>query len=85
MTNDILVGLAAAPVVAALVEVFKPTFNIPVRFIPMATLVMGVAWNVGARAGEITDIPWASAVFLGILSGLSAGGFYSAVQAARGE
>ena len=85
MENEILIGLASAPVVAALLQVFKPTFGIPSRFVPAVTLVLGIAWNVGIRAGEISDATWASAAMLGVMSGLAAGGFYSATKAATGQ
>ena len=80
MENEILIGLASAPVVAALLQVAKPTFGIPSRFVPAVTLVLGIAWNVGIRAGEISDATWASAAMLGVMAGLSAGGLYDATR-----
>ena len=80
METEILMGLASAPIVAALLQVAKPTLSLPTRFTPAAALILGVAWNLGVRAGELTDISWASAAMLGVMAGLSAGGFYSAVK-----
>ena len=85
MDGDILMGLASAPVVAALLQVFKPMFGIPTRFVPAVTLLLGVAWNIGIRAGELSDVSWASAAMLGVMSGLAAGGAYSATKAATGR
>jgi len=82
MENEILIGLASAPVVAALLQVAKPTLSLPAKFTPAAALVLGVGWNLGVKAGSITEISWASAALLGVLSGLAAAGFYSNARAA---
>lgn len=84
METEILVGgLAAAPVIAALANVIKPALGIPSRFAALTALVLGVGWDLLAKAGDIGglgDLSWGAVVMLGIMAGLSASGAYSATQ-----
>ena len=79
--NDttILLGVAAAPVITAIVQVLKPV--LPARFEPLASLLFGVIWNVGFTVGtyEFGRVT----VFLGIVTGLAASGLYSGLQSVR--
>jgi len=80
MNDDtVLVGLAAAPVITALVQMLKPW--LPERTWPLAALAFGVLWNVGFTVG--TEEFGRATVFLGIATGLAAAGLYSAQRAVR--
>lgn len=76
-----VVGLAGAPVVAALVEAVVKPFVSDKRVYPVSALILGIVWNVGLAL--IMDTAVAPAAVLGVLSGLSASGLYSASKALR--
>ncbi|KKL63681.1 hypothetical protein LCGC14_2172670 [marine sediment metagenome] len=77
MENEALVGLAGAGIVWSLVGVFRRTFAIPDRFIPLLALATGIAWNVGLKGAEVSDATWGVAIIFGVLGGLAATGFES--------
>lgn len=77
MENEALIGLAGAGIVWGLVGVFRRTFNVPDRFIPISALVAGIIWNVGLKGAEVSEATWGIAAILGILSGLAATGIES--------
>ena len=77
MENEALVGLAGAGVVWSLVGVFRRTFVLPDRFIPLLALATGIAWNVLLKGVEVSDATWGVAVIFGVLGGLAATGFES--------
>jgi len=79
----VLGGLAATPIITALLQVAKPL--LPARFLPFVAIVLGVGWQVALTLG--TDEWSRSTVLLGVIVGLAASGLYSAgrvvVEAAR--
>jgi hypothetical protein len=78
-----LVGLAGAPVVLALVQMVKVTWPfVPTRYFPLASLGFAVALNLGVAAIIGSSLP--IAVLVGLVTGLSASGFYSWGGALRG-
>lgn len=72
--TSLLFGLAAVPVIVALVQVFK-AFVSDQRFWPLIAIVIGIAWNVAVAA--ITQQHVAVAGMTGIVVGLAASGLYS--------
>lgn len=70
------IGLAGAPVITGLVEVFVKPFITDDRFYPVAAVLLGLIWNVGIAVSTNTDI--VLSVLVGIATGLAAAGFYSA-------
>ncbi len=72
--TTLLFGLAAVPVIVALVQVFK-AFVADARFWPLIAILVGVAWNVAV--GYITQQDLAVAGLTGIVVGLAASGLYS--------
>lgn len=71
---SLLFGLAAVPVIVALVQLFKP-FVADDRFWPLIAVVCGVAWNV--VVGYITGENLAVSGLTGVVVGLAASGLYS--------
>jgi hypothetical protein len=74
----VLVGLAAAPVITALVAVVgQAAPALPRRAYPALAVVLGVAWNSAAALalGEFTAV----VPLAGVVVGLSASGLYSGV------
>ena len=82
---DLQGQMAGAPIVAALVEVFIRSLPFPRRAAPLLALVLGLAWNLALRSAAATDATWAATAVLGIMSGLSASGLYSAGKNAMGR
>jgi hypothetical protein len=77
MDNVIVTGLAAAPVIVALVAAIGQALpSMPRRLYPLLAIALGVAWN--AAAASVLDEPLAPAALSGIVIGLAASGLYSA-------
>lgn len=76
-----LIGLAGAPVVAALVSVIVKPFTQDQRLYPVGALLLGIVWNLSLAAVLAQPLP--SAAILGVLSGLAASGAYSAGKTLR--
>ena len=74
----ILTGLAAAPIIAALVEVVRRAFSFADRLIPLVTVLTGIVWVAGSAyaAGEFA----VSTIFLGAVVGLAASGLYNVAK-----
>jgi hypothetical protein len=75
MELQALYGLAAVPVITALVEVVKRAVAINERFLPVLALVLAIGWNVGV--GMQLQIDPVLAATIGIVAGLAASGLYS--------
>jgi hypothetical protein len=76
-------GVAAVPVIVALVQLCKTSFKLPSQFAPLAAVVFGIAGGLGLHLSHETAHTFAQAVFGGLLAGLSAGGLYSGVKSLR--
>ena len=79
MDWTLVIGLAGVPIVVALTQLVKP-FVSDTRFYPLISVAWGLVINLLA-AWVLTTFDKAevaTAVILGLLAGLSAGGLYSA-------
>jgi hypothetical protein len=77
MSDVMLTGLSAAPIIVALVAAVGQALPmLPRRAYPLLAVALGVAWNVAAAV--VLDQPLASAALCGIVTGLAASGLYSA-------
>ena len=77
--GTILTGLAAAPIITAVVQAISVAFpSIPRRLFPLVSMLAGVLWNVAVAfdAGELG----VTTVLFGIVVGLSASGLYSVAR-----
>ena len=79
----VLIGLPAAAVVAALVEVVKRTANLDTRWAPLVSLAFGVLLACLARLDDPTVGTWFQTAMMGIMAGLAASGLYSGTRAVR--
>ena len=73
------IGFSFAVIVAivmGLVEVAKK-IGLEVKFAPVAALICGIGLSILAVAGGLLEANLVSAVFMGIIAGLSAVGLYS--------
>jgi hypothetical protein len=85
--DDVLVtGLAAAPIIAALLQVIKP-FVPDSRWWPLIAIAMGVAWSLAVNAAlpdaAVSDVGWIAAGLRGVVTGMAASGIYSATKNLR--
>lgn len=58
-------------VVVALNELFKRTFGVPARFIPLISLLLGIAGGIFYLEGDLKE-----KIFYGAIVGLSAAGLF---------
>lgn len=75
------IGLIIA-VIVALNELFKRSFNVPVKYLPLVSLVLGIVAGVFYLDGDIK-----SKIFYGIIIGLSSAGLFdqSKIITKKGE
>ena len=73
---QVLTGMAAVPVVVALVEATGAALAVPRRWYPLLAIAHGVAWNI--IAASILEAPALPAALGGVIVGLAASGLYSA-------
>ena len=77
MTDVMLTGLPATPIIVALVAATGQALPmLPRRAYPLLAIAIGVAWNIAAAA--TLDQPLATAALCGVVTGLAASGLYSA-------
>lgn len=74
MTDILIFASILAPIILALVELVKRTLVVPVNFIPVIALVIGLV--VGALASTFTDLDLTMRLWSGALSGLAATGLF---------
>lgn len=75
-------GVAAVPVIIALVELVKRSFHLDSRWAALAAVIFGLLGGAAVHLAHETDHTLAQALFGGLLAGLSAAGLYSGVKAA---
>lgn len=70
-------GLAAAPVITALVSAIGGAAPaLPRRAYPLLAIGLGIAWSA-AVAATLGELSWATPLY-GVVAGLAASGLYSA-------
>lgn len=82
MDTTNLFGVAAAPIITALIEAFKPWVS-DKRWWPLVAIALGIVWNVVVGVQTLGDLR--IAVIYGVITGLAASGLYSAAGALRGS
>ena len=83
-------GLFGVPFVVGITELIKRAMqdddgvdHLPVRLMPVLDLAIGVALNLGLALMQGKDL--SMAVFVGIITGMAAAGFYSGSKAIVGN
>ena len=74
MNNAVLMALALAPITTRKIEVVKRTANIQERYLPLVSLLSGVAIAVLIALGTGQDI--VQYILVGVVGGLSSAGLY---------
>ena len=86
MQPEVMIGIAAAPIIVAIVNLFKPFFTAD-KWWPVLAVLAGVAWNVVVSLAYVgVEGPAiAQSGIVGFVVGLSASGLYAAgsVRGAR--
>lgn len=78
---DLEVSITTVAIVSAMVQLLKTTIpEMPTRFLPLATTIIGIV-VVLVNAGDITR----DVIMLGLLTGLSASGLYEATVRTIGK
>jgi hypothetical protein len=76
--SAIVTGIAAAPIITALVAAIgAATPALPRRVYPLLAVGIGVAWNVASTAA-LGQLTWLAPI-IGVVAGLAASGLYSGV------
>ena len=74
MNNAVLMALVLAPITTGMIEVVKQTANIQERYLPLVSLLSGVAIAVLIALGTGQDI--VQYIIVGVVGGLSSSGLY---------
>ena len=74
MNNAVLLALVLAPITTGMIEVVKRTANIQERYLPLVSLLSGIAIAVLIALGTGQDI--VQYTLVGVVGGLSSSGLY---------
>ena len=74
MNNAVLLALVLAPITTGMIEVVKRTANIQERYLPLVSLLSGIAIAVLIALGTGQDI--VQYIIVGVVGGLSSAGLY---------
>lgn len=78
MTEILIVTSLLVPIVAGLVEVAKKSFNLPINWIPVVALALGL--SIGLAAVPFTDLDAVMRLWAGGLAGLASVGLFEVVK-----
>ena len=82
MPEVILFATVIAPIILALVEVFKRAINFPKTYIPLVAIFVGVI--VGYFGSAFSNLDVELRIWAGVLAGLSATGLFELVTPSKG-
>lgn len=83
MTAVLFFATILAPIITALVQMIKKAFNIPVNFVSVLALLIGL--TVGFAAEPFTDLDYINRLWAGGLAGLAATGLFELVKQRDGQ
>ena len=81
MNNAVLLALVLAPITTGMIEVVKRTANIQERYLPLVSLLSGIAIAVLIALGTGQDI--VQYILVGVVGGLSSAGLYDQKDIAK--
>ncbi|MBM7541808.1 holin [Amphibacillus cookii] len=82
MEQVLIFATVLLPIVSALVEMIKLTFNLPKNIIPSISFIIGLL--IGSVAYPFTDLELVLRLWAGGLAGLSATGLFEMVNKREG-
>lgn len=83
MAAVLIFATILAPIITALVEMIKKAVNIPINFVPVLALVVGLL--IGFAAQPFTDLDYVNRLWAGGLAGLAATGLFELVKQREGQ
>lgn len=83
MAAVLIFATILAPIITALVEMIKKAVNIPINFLPVLALVVGLL--IGFAAQPFTDLDYVNRLWAGGLAGLAATGLFELVKQREGQ
>lgn len=78
MTAVLFFASILVPIITALVEVVKKATNIPVNFVSVLALIVGLI--IGFAAEPFTDLEYVNRLWAGGLAGLASVGLFEVVK-----
>lgn len=82
MTAVLFFATILVPIVTALVEVVKKATNIPVNFVSVLAVIVGLI--IGFAAEPFTDLDYVNRLWAGGLAGLASVGLFEVVKQREG-
>lgn len=83
MATVLIFAAILAPIITALVEMIKKAVNMPINFVPVLALLVGLM--VGFAAQPFTDLDYVNRLWAGGLAGLAATGLFELVKQRDGS
>lgn len=83
MTAILFFATILTPIITALTEVVKKAVNVPLTFVPVIALFIGLL--VGFLAAPFSDLDLTMRLWAGGIAGLTATGLYEVVKQREGE
>ena len=83
MAAVLIFAAVLAPIITALVEMIKKAVNMPINFIPVLALLVGLL--IGFAAQPFTDLDYVNRLWAGGLAGLAATGLFELVKQREGQ
>ena len=83
LTTLLVIAASITILVTAFIEVVKRTSNIPARFLPITSIVVGIF--VAVIVVPFADYDYYTMVIAGAIAGLSACGLFDLTKVAKGD
>jgi len=83
MAAVLIFAAILAPIITALIEMIKKVSKIPINFIPVLALLVGLL--IGFVAQPFTDLDYVNRLWAGGLAGLAATGLFELVKQRDGQ
>ncbi|MFA1738423.1 holin [Lysinibacillus fusiformis] len=83
LTNIFMIAMVMVAIVLAVAEVFKKTFNLNTKYMPITSVVIGIF--IGLVLWPLSEYPMYIMLIAGFIAGLSASGTFDLLKAAKKE
>lgn len=83
MAEVLIFAAVLAPIITALVEMIKKAVDMPINFVPVLALLVGLL--IGFAAQPFTDLDYVNRLWAGGLAGLAATGLFELVKQREGQ
>ena len=83
MATVLIFAAVLAPIITGLVEMIKKAVNVPLNFVPVIALLVGLL--IGFVAQPFTDLDYINRLWAGGLAGLASVGLFEVVKQRDGQ